>query len=255
MSAKPPDTPSESSLARNRAAWNAGRHDIWVASLGDPAQAAAKVRSDPDALLRRFGPALGEVRGRRVVNLQGSHGRIAVALALKGAQVTVIDFAEENRRYALALAEAAGVVIDYRVSDVMAAADLGLEPGFDLVAMELGILHYHHDLDAFFRVCAALARPGGRLLLNEFHPVQRKLFSDLGTGDYFDPAAVVGPVPAPPGQPPSGETCVYRFWTLAEVVSACLAAGWTITSFAEHPDWVEPRRPGTFTLAAGLQGP
>ena len=250
MNAKSPG----SSAARNQAAWNAGRYDIWTASLGEPALAAERLRADPDALLRRFGPHLGEVAGRRIVNLQGSHGRIAVALALKGAKVTVIDFAEENRRYALALAEAAGAALDYRVSDVMAAGDLGLEPGFDLVVMELGILHYHLDLAAFFGVCAALVGPGGRLLLNEFHPVQRKLFSDLGTGDYFVAEPVLGPVPVPPGAPPSGETCLYRFWTLAEVLTACLAAGWTITAFAEHPDWDDPRRPGTFTLVADLPG-
>ena len=248
------DPTADNALNRNRAAWNAGRYDIWAGSLGDPAVAAANLAKDPDAPLRRFGRHLGPVDGLRIANLQGSHGRIAVALALKGAKVTVIDFAEENRRYAGALSAAAGVDLDYIVSDVMAAKGPGLTGAFDLVVMELGILHYHHDLAAFFRVCAGLVRPGGRLLLNEFHPVQRKLFSGLGTGDYFDPAPVTGPVPVPPGLPPSTETCVYRFWTLGEILGAVLAADWRIAAFEEHPDWDALERPGTFTLAADLAG-
>ena len=88
----------------------------------------------------------------------------------------MLDFAEENRRYALELAAAAGVAIDYRLGDVIEAGALGLDGTFDWLVMELGVLHYHQDLARFFAVMAGLLKPGGRLLLDEFHPVQRKLF-------------------------------------------------------------------------------
>lgn len=235
---------------QNRAAWNLARHETWVQSYGPAEVAARAIVADPRQPLRRLLPHLGDPTGTAVCNLQGSHGRVAVALALLGAQVTVIDFAEENRRYALALAAAAGVEIDYVLGDVMEVGQAF--PGrFDIVVMELGILHYHQDLKAFFGLCTHIARPGGRLVLNEFHPVQRKLFSPLGTSDYFDDRLTAGAAPFPPGvEAPAEAQCAYRFWTLGEILSAVLSTGWKIVRFEEHPDWEEPRHPGTFTLIA-----
>lgn len=235
----------------NREAWNAGRYDAWVAAMGDPAQEALRVAADPRHVLRRLIGHLGEIAGKRIASIQGSHGRVATALALLGAEATVIDFAEENRRYALALADAAGVRIGYEVADVMEAAALGLPP-FDALVLELGVLHYHQDLTAFFQVTARLCAPGARLVLNEFHPVERKLFHDFGDAprDYFDTALVTGEVPNPVADGASLGTCVYRFWTLAEVVTAPLAAGFRLTALEEHPDWTDPKIPGTYTLVA-----
>ena len=235
----------------NREAWNVGRYETWVRAMGDPTAEAVRVVADPKHVLRRLLAHLGEVADRRICSVQGSHGRIAVALALLGAEATVIDFAEENRRYALALAEAAGVHIRYEIADVMEAGALDLPP-FHTLLLELGVLHYHQDLAAFFRVMASLCLPGGRLVLNEFHPVERKLFHDFGDAprDYFSTGLVVGDVPNPVSGGASLGTCAYRFWTLAEVVSALLGAGFRLTALDEHPDWTNPAIPGTYTLVA-----
>jgi len=240
---------------RNREAWNAGRYQAWVDALGPPATEAARLVADPAYKLRRLLPHLGgdpaALSGRRVCIPQGSHGRVAVAFALLGAEATVLDFAEENRRYALELAAAAGVTIDYRLGDVMDAGELGLAP-FDDVVMELGIVHYHQDLDAFFAVMARLARPGGRLVLEEFHPVERLLFqgSASAAGDYFRSDLVLGDVPDPTGQGRRLGQCVMRPWTLGEIVTVCIRAGFRLDRLEEHPDWTTPTRPGSFILAA-----
>ena len=234
---------------RNRDAWNAGRYQAWVEALGPPAVEAARLVADPAYKVRRLSPHLGEVRGRRICNPQGSHGRVAVALALLGADATVIDFAEQNRRYALELAAAAGVTIDYRLCDIIEADGLGLSP-FDTIVMELGILHYHQDIDRFFAVMARLAKPGGRLVLEEFHPVERKLFLGDGPHDYFRSDLVIGDVPDPTGQGRRLGQCVLRAWTLGEVVTASAGAGFRLERLEEHPGWTEPTRPGTFILVA-----
>jgi 2-polyprenyl-3-methyl-5-hydroxy-6-metoxy-1,4-benzoquinol methylase len=233
----------------NREAWNAGRYDAWVAALGPPEAEARVLMADPAHKLRRLLPHMGEVAGKRVCNVQGSHGRVAVALALLGAEVTVLDFAEENRRYALELAAAAGVAIDYRLGDVMEAGALGLAP-FDWIAMELGILHYHQDLVGFFGVLERLAKPRGRLVLNEFHPVNRKLRAGVPV-DYFNAEVRLGDVPNPTGDGRRLGRCAMRNWTLGEIVTAAIEAGWAVEKLLEHPDWVdEPTWPGTFTLVA-----
>ena len=246
---------SDEARDRNREAWNAGRYQAWVDALGTPAVEAARLAADPAQKLRRLLPHLGgdaaALRGRRVCVPQGSHGRVAVAFALLGAAATVLDFAEENQRYALELAAAAGVAIDYRLGDVMEAGRLGLPP-FDDVVMELGIVHYHQDLSAFFAVIAQLARPDGRLVLEEFHPVERLLFqgSAVAAGDYFRTELVIGDVPDPTGQGRRLGQCVLRPWTLGEIVTACIGAGFRLDRLEEHPDWTTPTRPGSFILAA-----
>jgi 2-polyprenyl-3-methyl-5-hydroxy-6-metoxy-1,4-benzoquinol methylase len=166
--------------------------------------------------------------------------------------VTVLDFGEDNRRYALELAASAGVEIDYRLGDVIEAGSLGLSSRFDAVVMELGILHYHRDLTRFFGVMADLAKDGGVLVLNEFHPVERKLFQTIEgvPHDYFNAELVMGDVPNPTGEAKSLAKCALRYWTLGEIVTAAIAAGFRIEKLEEHPGWTDPTIPGTFTLAA-----
>jgi 2-polyprenyl-3-methyl-5-hydroxy-6-metoxy-1,4-benzoquinol methylase len=170
----------------NRVAWNASPYEAWVRMYGEPADVAKQVVEDPGRMMRRFREHLGDLKGKRICNLQGSHGRLAVALALEGADVTVIDFASENQRYALDLARHAGVSLQYIVSDVMKVVDMDLCGQFDMVLMELGILHYHTDLTQFFGVSRFLLNENGVVVLNEFHPMERKVFSQPGGGgDYF----------------------------------------------------------------------
>ena len=49
----------------------------------------------------------------------GSNGTKAVALALLGAEVTVVDVSPGNAKYAQELAAAAGVELQYEVCDVL----------------------------------------------------------------------------------------------------------------------------------------
>lgn len=234
----------------NRHAWNAQRFAAWLSAFGSPEAEARKIVAEPRQVLRRLLPYLGEVAGKRICNVQGSHGRVAVALAHLGAEVFVIDFAEENERFALELAACAGVVIEYALSDVLKANELGRNRQFQVLVLELGILHYHQDLDRFFRVMRELAADGGILLLNEFHPIQRKLFWPEGPHHYFEAGLIEADVPNPDQDGKSLGRCMYRFWTLGEIVTAAINAGFKIARLDEHPDWEDPTIPGSFTILA-----
>ena len=238
---------SDADTDRNRDAWNARRYESWVTALGPPEAEARVLAADPAFKVRRLLPHMGEVAGKRVCNVQGSHGRVAVAFALLGAKATVLDFAEENRRYALELASAAGVAIDYRLGDVMEAGSLGLGGCFDWLAMELGILHYHRDITAFFRVMAGLLAPGGRMILNDFHPARKLRQAQV---DYFDAGPFVGDVPNPTGSAETLGQCVLHFWNLGEVVTAAIDARFVIEKLLELPDWDDPKFPGMYTMLA-----
>lgn len=234
----------------NRRAWNAQRYDAWISAFGSPEIEAARIVAEPERILRRLIPYLGDVGGKRICNVQGSHGRIAVALTRLGADVQVIDFSEENRRYALSLAGAAGVEIDYALCDIMEAGDLGLAHSFDMLVLELGILHYHQDINRFFTVMRSLAADGGTLFLNEFHPVQRKLFWTEGPRDYFQTELIEADVPNPDIAGAGLGKCLYRFWTMGDILTAVINAGFAITRLDEHPDRTDPAVPGSFTLLA-----
>lgn len=56
------------------------------------------------ARLKKHSKYFQNVKDLKIANPCGSNGRRAVALALLGADVTVFDISEENKRYALELA-------------------------------------------------------------------------------------------------------------------------------------------------------
>ncbi|MDB4895687.1 MAG: SAM-dependent methyltransferase, partial [Firmicutes bacterium] len=151
----------------NEVAWNQSTYDAWVQRYGAPAEAAARIVRDPAGRLAPLNAYLGDVAGKRVINLLGSHGSKAVALALLGADAAVVDISPGNAVYARELAAAAGVSLRYVVSDVLALPDAELTGDYDIVLLELGILHYFVDLRPLARVVRQLLRPGGRLILQD----------------------------------------------------------------------------------------
>lgn len=226
----------------NETAWNTGAYNAWVARFGTPVEAAEYIRKDPQARLGSLTRHLGPLEGRQVINLLGSHGGRAIAMALLGAHVTIVDMASENARYASEVAAAAGVPLRYLVTDVLNLPVDEINGSYGLVLMELGILHYFVDLEPLITIISGLLRSGGRLVLQDFHPVTAKLISSKGkkhkvSGNYFDKAMTTTNVAhskhlevQKPGQ-------VYlKQWTLGEVVSAIAAQDLRIRLLEEEPN-------------------
>ena len=242
---------------QNRKAWEAQAFESWVRAYGTPAEQARKLAADPAYKLRRFLPYLGDVAGKKIANPLGSYGRLAVAFALLGADVTVYDLSEPNRRYALELARAAGVGLEYQLGD-FGTLDLSGDAGtFDAVAVDHGVLHYFTDLEMLVGRFYSLLKPGGQLVINEFHPLLKKVVSLAAgqpafTGDYFSGALETVPVAYAnfadrPGTLPH---CLVRRWTLGEIVTAVSTGGFVIAELLELPDATLPTLPGSFVLHA-----
>lgn len=77
-----------------------------------PADRAKKTAADPRAALKRHANYFDTFNDIRIANICGSCGKKAVPLAVLGADATVFDISKDNKRYALELADAAGVEID-----------------------------------------------------------------------------------------------------------------------------------------------
>ncbi len=243
--------------AQNRVAWTHSAYAAWTSRYGTPREAAERIHKDPAGRLLPFGVYLGELRGRRVINLLGSHGSKAVAMAVLGASVTVVDISSENARYASELAEAAGVAINYIVADVLHLPQEHRSQDYDAVVMELGILHYFIDLAPLARVVSDVLKSGGRLVLHDFHPVSTKLITSKGhkhkvTGNYFSSALEETDVAYTKYVEQESHKVRLRKWTLGEIVTAFAHAGLRVVLLHEEPNHKidDIGIPKTFTLVA-----
>ncbi|MEX2104767.1 MAG: class I SAM-dependent methyltransferase [Bacilli bacterium] len=250
----------------NESAWSERSYEAWVNRYGLPHEAAQRIKKDPAGRLSSLYKHIGDVNGKKVINLLGSHGSKAIALSLLGADTTVVDISSENARYANELAEAASTHIRYIVSDVLELPSSELSSDYDLVLIELGILHYFTDLQPFIRIISQLLRVGGLLVLQDFHPVSTKLITSSGkkhkvTGDYFSTTLEESDVAyikfLPDMEFVTKEekkhlTVRLRKWTLGEIITAIASEGLFIKLLIEEGNTkpVDLGIPKTFTLVA-----
>lgn len=246
-------------LARmNKAAWETKAYQAWIATFGTPDELAKDLTLKRSHHLRYWLKYIGNPAEKRVLNLLGSNGRKAISLALYGADVTVVDISEENRLYAMQVAAAAGVQIDYICSDVLSIPNEESLGEFDIVLLEFGILHYFTDLSALFSVVQRRLRPHGRLILTDFHPFARAWATTYNltnpTGNYFDHHIYESEVAFAkllPEEERSGlNRVLIRGWAVGDIVSAISSAGLYIRTFEEIPSPTNLQIPKFFTVVA-----
>lgn len=245
------------SSKQNKNAWEFNAYDFWVRHTGQPQDVARRILADPVRSLRYHASYFDRYEGVRVANICGSCGKKAVPLAVLGADVTVFDISESNRKYALELAGAAQTAISYEVCDVL-EIDLHRYAGyFDVVFMEGGILHYFHDLGEFMRMMHDLLKPGGTLLCSDFHPFTKicdVLDFQQPTRSYFSTEVFEGEMPhARFYEEEMRKTfpkCSLRKYNISEIINAVLGVGFVLRKFDEHPAWTNPELPGEFTVVA-----
>lgn len=248
------------SNTENKNAWEKEHVNAWVERFGTPQDYAKKIAKDPLNILGPLAEQLGDVEGKKILNVMGSNGNKAVALSLLGANVTVVDFSQSNKAYAVRLAEEAKVSITYVLDDVL---KMTRDASFDIAFAEMGILHYFTDLNPFFTMLYQVIKTDGIAIVRDFHPVSTKLIVSRGStakvrkhkveGDYFDTALTEKIVSY--GKYLEDETPekVYlRNWTLGEIVTAAAQSGFRIEALIEEPnlssDVFDKGIPKTFIL-------
>ncbi|MBE5802201.1 MAG: class I SAM-dependent methyltransferase [Clostridiales bacterium] len=242
---------------QNKEAWEFDAYDFWIKQAGQPQERAKMILADPVRSLRFHVSYFDTFQGIKVANICGSCGKKAVPLAALGAQVTVFDISEANKKYAMELADAAQVAICYEVCDVL-EIDLQKYAGaFDAVFMEGGILHYFHNIDAFMQMMHALLKPEGYMICSDFHPFTK--ISDVL--DFQQPAMGYFSTEVIEREMPHArfydeETrkhfpkCSLRKYTISEIINAVIGSGFILTRFDEHPAWTDSDLPGEFTIVA-----
>lgn len=223
--------------AQNSAYWEA----LAAHRLGEPVEF---FRNGGSALTAEELAAVGDVRGRRVLQLACSVGDEAISFAQLGAAVTGVDIAPSHLATGRAKAEQLSVTVTYEEQDLMA-----LDPsltGFDIVYISWGGICWVPDITVWARSVADRLNPGGLLMISEHHPLWEVLSPDVDgnltvSGDYFHAARNGYPDPhkAPQvtreiGNPDA--VPISYVWNLGSVVTAVLKAGLTLRTLQESPD-------------------
>ena len=133
---------------------------------------------EPAAFLRDHADLLSP--GATALSVADGEGRNSVFMARQGMRVTALEFAPSAIAKARALADAAGVSVDFRQVDVMAH---DWPEQFDLVAGIFIQFVGPADRARLFEGMKHGVAPGGLMLLHGYTPEQ----VDLGTGGPPDP--------------------------------------------------------------------
>ncbi|MCL2374896.1 MAG: class I SAM-dependent methyltransferase [Treponema sp.] len=251
-------------VTQNKAAWEHRAYEFRVSHYGIPQSVANEMMSNPKKFLRYHAEYFNDVDGKNIASICGSDGRRAVALSLLGAKATVFDISDPQKKYALELAEAAGVNIDYIIGDFCETDTIRYVEYFDYAYAEGGILHYFHDLDKFFAVLFNVMKSNSTLILSDFHPFGKVATANWNPDskggatetdvDYFDICVKSGDVAFKQffneKEHDSFPDISVRRYTLSDILNAIIRAGFNVVEFNEHPGWVNKKRPGEFTVVA-----
>ncbi len=243
---------------QNKKAWECNAYEFWVKQCGTPSERAKKDIENPIGMLKRYSDYFDTYNGIKVANICGSCGKKAIPLAVLGAEVTVFDISEDNKKYALEVAAAADVDLSFEVCDILEIDMEKYGDYFDVVFMEGGVLHYFHDIDEFMSIMYSLLKDSGKMICSDFHPFTK--ISDIlnlgqPTMSYFSTDIFEGEMAharffeeSIREQMPK---CSYRKYTVSEIINAIINSGFTLRKFDEHPAWTNDRIPGEFTVIAG----
>ena len=245
---------------QNKKAWEYNAYAFWVKQSGTPGDRAKRTLENPIGMLGKYSPYFDAYSGIKIANICGSCGKKAVPLAILGADVTVFDISEDNKKYALEVAAAANVDLNFEVCDILEIDIARYGSYFDVVFMEGGVLHYFHDIDEFMRIMYSLLKDNGKLICSDFHPFSKiadMLNFEQPTMSYFSKDIFEGEMAharffedSVREQMPK---CSYRKYTVSEIINSVINSGFTLRKFDEHPAWTNEKIPGEFTVIASKQ--
>lgn len=201
---------------------------------------------------------LGAVAGRRVAVLGVGEGMVPLALAAMGAKVTVVDPTSSGLDVIMVRAQLVGVELDFREAEFGKLSALG--EGWCEIAYAAQLSAGIENLGDFYLEVFRILTPGGRLIINEYHPFRRIWKQEPGqprvAHSYFerqkprDAEEEEFRYPGVPDSTPAGLTS-RRFefrWTVSDHFYFLNRAGFRVTGIEEVGDarqhWEMPNLSG-----------
>jgi SAM-dependent methyltransferase len=188
----------------------------------------------PEGLREADARLLGDVAGRRVLEIGCGAASCSRWLSTQGATVVAADLSAGMLRHARTGAARSGIEVPLLQAD--AAALPFAEGTFDIVCTAFGAIPFVADSARVMREVYRVLRPGGRWAFSITHPMRWVFLDDPGEGglvavhSYFDRRAYVEEderrVP----------TYVEQHRTLGDRIRELVAAGFVLNDLIE-PEW------------------
>lgn len=182
----------------------------------------------------------GDVHRLSLCHLQCATGEDTLSWANRGAHATGIDLSPKQIELAKQKAAAAGSPVRFIASDIYTLPAHLFEEGFDIVFTGGGAIVWLPDLHEWAKIIAGLLKPGGRLIIDEEHPLAGCMEVQDGVvrivDDYFGrkPEMFIGWTHFSGGEHATEKK--YEFtWPLGDVVTALARAGLRIELLEERP--------------------
>jgi SAM-dependent methyltransferase len=190
----------------------------------------------PEGLREADAHLLGDVAGRRVLEVGCGAAASARWLANQGAEVVAADLSAGMLRHAREAAERSGVQVPLVQCDAL-ALPFPVE-SFDMVCTAFGAVPFVEDSARLMREVFRVLRAGGRWVFSVTHPMRWIFLDDPSEGglvavhSYFDrtPYVEYGETGA--------ATYVEHHRTLGDRIRELVAAGFVLTDLIE-PEWPE----------------
>lgn len=228
----------------NRRRWDAGSEN-WARGA-DSRGLWRRCPNEPELVLcDRELAHLADISGKRVCVLGSGDNQVAFALAGMGADVTSVDISQAQLDVAERRAAELGLPISFLRADVTDLSELqtGL---FDAVYTGGHVAVWVSDLQAYYSEASRILKPGGLLMISEYHPFRRVWaesrdrlvvkhgYFERGPFEYETEADVLRSGP--------GEFKSYEFhWTVADMINCVLNSGCRIVEVHEFgedaSDW------------------
>ncbi len=221
-------------VTANRRWWDADAED-YLAAHGDFLGQADFVWC-PEGLRESDAGLLGELAGRRVLEVGCGSAPCARWLAAHGARVVGVDLSAGMLRHAVQAARDTGISVPLVQADAARLPFAG--NSFDLACSAFGAVPFVADSAAVMREVARVLRPGGLWVFAITHPLRWIFPDDPGKAgltvaqSYFDRTPYVEVDRA--GDP----TYVEHHRTLGDRVREIVAAGLVLEDLVE-PEWPE----------------
>jgi SAM-dependent methyltransferase len=188
----------------------------------------------PERLREADAGLLGEVAGRRVLEVGAGAAQCTRWLLARGADPVAVDLSAGQLRHARELDRRTGVATALVQADAQSLPFA--DASFDLACSAFGAVPFVADSAAVMREVARVLRPGGRWVFSVTHPIRWCFPDDPGRGglvaesSYFDRRPYVE-------QDDAGHaTYVEHHRTLGDRVAEIVAAGLVLDGIVE-PEW------------------
>ncbi|NUT32320.1 MAG: class I SAM-dependent methyltransferase [Hamadaea sp.] len=233
-SARPTRRPTSATeaVAASRHWWD-GAADAYQAEhgefLGD-----ARFIWGPEGLDEAWAGILGEVAGRRILEIGCGAGQCGRWLITQGATAIGLELSDRQLRHSRGLDERSGVVLPVVQAD---AQHLPFASGsFDIVCSAYGAMPFVADAGAVLAEVFRALRPGGRFAFSVSHPIRWCFLDEPGEEGLYAVSSYFDRRPYVEEDAQGVATYVEHHRTVGDWVRLVNAAGFRLTDLVE-PEW------------------